>query len=89
MVTNTYLYTLGGGVCPKSFGINVARLVGLPDEVLQNARRISSEFEQEMSDAGASSTIATKADQMDAILQALESKSWDELLQLWQMLQQG
>ena len=26
----TFLYTLGKGVCPKSIGINVARLAGLP-----------------------------------------------------------
>jgi DNA mismatch repair protein MSH6 len=45
----TFLYTLGSGVCPKSFGINVARLAGLPDDVLQKAKRISAEFELDMS----------------------------------------
>lgn len=44
----TFLYTLGDGACPKSFGINVARLANLPDEVLENAKRISHDFEQEM-----------------------------------------
>jgi DNA mismatch repair ATPase MutS len=43
----TFLYTLGEGGCPKSFGINVARLAGLPFEVLSNAQRISAEFERE------------------------------------------
>ena len=44
----TFLYTLGPGVSPKSFGINVARLAGLPEAVLSKAKRISSEFEAQM-----------------------------------------
>ena len=38
----------GDGACPKSFGINVARLASLPEEILEKAHRISSEFELEM-----------------------------------------
>jgi DNA mismatch repair protein MSH6 len=45
----TFLYTLGPGACPKSFGINVAKLAGLPEEVLINAKKASEEFEEEMS----------------------------------------
>ena len=45
----TFLYTLGDGPCPKSFGVNVARLAGLPDDVLQRAKRVSTQFEAEMS----------------------------------------
>eukprot|EP00816_Leptocylindrus_hargravesii_P006082 CAMPEP_0196817012 /NCGR_PEP_ID=MMETSP1362-20130617/58315_1 /TAXON_ID=163516 /ORGANISM="Leptocylindrus danicus, Strain CCMP1856" /LENGTH=198 /DNA_ID=CAMNT_0042194543 /DNA_START=38 /DNA_END=630 /DNA_ORIENTATION=+ len=44
----TFLYTLGNGVCPKSFGINVARLAGLPQEVLEIASKKSAQFEAEM-----------------------------------------
>ncbi len=44
----TFLYTLGEGVCPKSFGINVARLAGLPEEVLKIAEKKSSAFEEEL-----------------------------------------
>lgn len=44
----TFLYTLGDGPCPKSFGINVARLARLPEEVLEKAARFSSDFELEM-----------------------------------------
>ena len=44
----TFLYTLGDGPCPKSFGVNVARLAGLPDDVLQKAKAVSSLFEAEM-----------------------------------------
>merc|ERR1712238_61041 len=44
----TFLYTLGPGTCPRSFGINVAKLAGLPEEVLANAKRVSTEFEYVM-----------------------------------------
>ncbi|GJV27810.1 DNA mismatch repair protein MSH6 [Tanacetum coccineum] len=33
----TFLYKLTLGACPKSYGVNVARLAGLPDNVLQKA----------------------------------------------------
>lgn len=41
----TFLYRLTAGACPKSYGVNVARLAGLPDFVLQNAAAKSREFE--------------------------------------------
>lgn len=43
----TFLYTLGAGGCPKSFGINVARLARLPDDVLSRAKHCSAEFEDQ------------------------------------------
>lgn len=43
-----FMYTLGDGPCPKSFGVNVARLAGLPDDVLERAKRVSVAFEAEM-----------------------------------------
>lgn len=49
----TFLYTLGEGVCPKSFGINVARLAGLPEEVLKIAEQKSRAFEDELSSGAA------------------------------------
>ena len=33
--TVTFLYKLKSGACPKSHGMNVARLAGLPEEVLK------------------------------------------------------
>ncbi|XP_062143527.1 DNA mismatch repair protein MSH6 [Alnus glutinosa] len=41
----TFLYRLTPGECPKSYGVNVAWLAGLPDSVLQNAAAKSREFE--------------------------------------------
>ncbi|URE02376.1 DNA mismatch repair protein [Musa troglodytarum] len=41
----TFLYRLAPGSCPKSYGVNVARLAGLPTSVLQKAARKSNDFE--------------------------------------------
>lgn len=41
----TFLYRLSPGACPKSYGVNVARLAGIPDKVLQKAVAKSTEFE--------------------------------------------
>ncbi|WJX79846.1 DNA mismatch repair protein msh6 [Trifolium repens] len=41
----TFLYRLTAGACPKSYGVNVARLAGLPTSVLQKAAAKSREFE--------------------------------------------
>ena len=44
----TFLYTLGDGPCRKSFGVDVARLAGLPNDVLQRAQNVSSQYEARM-----------------------------------------
>jgi len=41
----TFLYRLTPGACPKSYGVNVARLAGIPTSVLQRANEKSSDFE--------------------------------------------
>ncbi|XP_065860345.1 DNA mismatch repair protein MSH6 [Euphorbia lathyris] len=41
----TFLYRLTPGACPKSYGVNVARLAGLPESILQKAAAKSREFE--------------------------------------------
>merc|ERR1719491_1808661 len=42
----TFLYRFTPGLCPASFGHNVARLAGLPESVLKDALARSAEFEQ-------------------------------------------
>jgi DNA mismatch repair protein MSH6 len=83
----TFLYTLGEGPCPKSFGINVAKLAGLPDEVLSRAKHTSSIFEKEMNSAG--STInADKADEICAsLISSFEAGDDDQIMNVWHMLQ--
>ena len=41
----TFLYKLLPGACPKSYGLNVARLAGLPEAVMRRAGAKSAEFE--------------------------------------------
>jgi DNA mismatch repair protein MSH6 len=88
--TITFLYTLGEGVCPKSFGINVARLAGLPEDVLSNAKRISCEFEQEMNNDGTASRVVTARSapsQKSQIADAIRSGNMADIARLWESLQ--
>ena len=43
-----FLYKLKQGVCESSFGINVARIAGLPHEVIKKAKVKSEEFERDL-----------------------------------------
>lgn len=38
------LYSLTAGQCPSSFGLNVARLAGVPPDVIDNAKKKSEAF---------------------------------------------
>ncbi|ETN02954.1 hypothetical protein PPTG_16016 [Phytophthora nicotianae INRA-310] len=44
----TFLYKLEDGMCPKSYGINVAMLAKLPDEVIECAAKKSEQFERSL-----------------------------------------
>ncbi len=41
-----FLYKFKPGYCPKSYGIHVAKLAGVPDKVLQRASEISNEYRE-------------------------------------------
>ncbi|KAI9201827.1 DNA mismatch repair protein msh6 [Polychytrium aggregatum] len=43
----TFLYKLTKGVCPKSFGMNVASMAGVPEEIIATAEEVAAEFERE------------------------------------------
>ena len=66
----TFMYALGEGSSPKSYGINVARLAGLPQEVIELASKQSSEFEERLKRANqggegeASAMMATSRDML-------------------------
>ena len=40
----TFLYKLVEGICPDSFGINVARLANIPEIVLKRAKEMADSF---------------------------------------------
>ncbi|TDH64825.1 uncharacterized protein CCR75_009187 [Bremia lactucae] len=44
----TFLYKLEEGMCPKSYGINVAMLAKLPNEVIECAAKKSEQFERSL-----------------------------------------
>jgi len=41
----TFLYRLAEGACPKSYGVNVARLAGLPEALVLRAAQVSEQAE--------------------------------------------
>ncbi|XP_024530362.1 DNA mismatch repair protein MSH6 isoform X3 [Selaginella moellendorffii] len=44
----TFLYKLTSGSCPKSYGVNVARIAGMPESVLRRAVLQSAKLEKEV-----------------------------------------
>lgn len=44
----TFLYKFIEGDCPSSFGMNVARMAGLPDMVVSRAKEKSADFSRKM-----------------------------------------
>jgi len=42
----TFLYKLAPGVCPKSYGMNVAKMAGIRAEIVDRAETIAKEFEE-------------------------------------------
>lgn len=45
--TVTFLYKLGEGACPKSYGFNAARLAGVPATITTRAHEIAKRIERE------------------------------------------
>jgi len=80
----TFLYSLGDGPCPKSFGINVAKLAGLPDEVLSTAKSRSTDFEKELEVSAIGGQESE--DLSKRILSLIEENNHDEIVSLWESL---
>lgn len=45
-----FLYKFIRGECPSSFGMNVARMAGIPDSVIAKAKRMSLQFKEELNE---------------------------------------
>lgn len=86
----TFMYTLGAGTCPKSFGINVAQLAGLPQDVLTKAKEISSVFEAEQAMTTTSTTLQLDRTRTnEKIIAAVHNEDWNGLLALWNDLKKN
>lgn len=87
----TFLYTLSPGACPKSYGVNVARLAGMPESILQRASARSAELEYLFEDSNRSQNQAVDAPDpsvcellknLDSVLQDSGTDS-NTLLPIW------
>jgi DNA mismatch repair ATPase MutS len=85
----TFLYTLGEGSCPKSFGINVARLAALPEEVLMKAKQVSANFEIEMNGNSRQAKVSpsSSVEIRRKVEDAVAKEDWVEVDRLWTDLQ--
>lgn len=54
----TFLYNLTDGACPKSYGLNVARLAGLPDGVVNRAASFAKQLEDQHQSQPESKSLA-------------------------------
>ena len=55
----TFLYKYAAGACPKSYGLNVARLARLPASIIERARAKSAELERHVDGAASAGGAAT------------------------------
>ena len=63
----TFLYTLEKGSCPKSYGVNVARLAGLPESVLCAASKRSAALEANSNEKRARNDVERVATALVAV----------------------
>jgi DNA mismatch repair protein MSH6 len=82
----TFLYTLGEGPCPASFGINVAKLAGLPDEVLSRAKQMSTTFAKEMSNDDEKLSPGEAAEVCSRLAAAIENGDDAQAASIWDTL---
>lgn len=84
----TFLYTLGEGSCPQSFGINVARLAGLPSDVLKKAKNVSSSFEESLKESGGGVTMSRSEilSLKAKLVAALNENKTEEMNKVWELL---
>uniref|UniRef100_K3W7B0 DNA mismatch repair protein n=1 Tax=Globisporangium ultimum (strain ATCC 200006 / CBS 805.95 / DAOM BR144) TaxID=431595 RepID=K3W7B0_GLOUD len=89
----TFLYKLKEGMCPKSYGLNVAMLAKLPDEVIECAARKSAQFEQSLqakahaAAGGEEADVADIVAQVQQLLKQGKEVDIEQLTALWRTIQ--
>lgn len=78
----TFLYKLEEGMCPKSYGLNVAMLAKLPAEVIELAASKSEQFEKSLQATSHSDIEAQKI--LDQVKDAIAEKDHVSLRKLWE-----
>ena len=84
----TFLYKLRPGDCPKSYGMNVARLAHMPEAVIERANAKSIEFEGALLEARAAVAAAEASSVVGDVALALQGAdagdmSAEQLRSLW------
>ncbi|GAB9474997.1 DNA mismatch repair protein msh6 [Globisporangium polare] len=82
----TFLYKLEEGMCPKSYGINVAMLAKLPDEVIESAARKSEQFEKSLQQKSEHEAEASKLVLKVQQLLRQGDVNMEELTAIWREL---
>ncbi|RLN20472.1 hypothetical protein BBO99_00000598 [Phytophthora kernoviae] len=80
----TFLYKLEDGMCPKSYGINVAMLAKLPDEVVECAAKKSEQFERSLQANSHTELENLRLAQKVTEALAEGEAGMDKLKQLWE-----
>lgn len=75
-----FLYKVCPGACPKSYGVNVARLAGMPESILQRASTCSAELELSFEKRNSQAALLQE---LGRSLEKMETDSLDRLLPLW------
>ena len=81
----TFLYKLWRGACPKSYGMRVAALAGVPRTVVEEAEKAAASMEKKLSNAfGDESDAFTVGERsaVDAIVAATDAGDVDMLMKL-------
>lgn len=83
----TFLYKLSPGACPKSYGVNVARLAGMPEPILQRAGVRSAELELLFEQSGNSAVMNSATALLKDLGKVLEDlSSSDQVTEAMKML---
>ena len=72
MLQVTFLYKLTLGACPKSYGVNVARLAGLPDQVVNCATAFARQLEEQHETQLVQNLSGADQQRLQKICQAVE-----------------
>lgn len=81
----TFLYQLTEGVCPKSYGMNVALMAGIDAKIVKRAQDIAEEFEK--STKGETININEEFKQLCKLMNS-ENTQNDDINDIWLKLKQ-
>lgn len=88
----TFLYKLRKGACPKSYGMKVASLAGMPRTIVRHAEEVAAAMETSLAsafggggrrDGGDVNLTAGERRALDSIVAAIDAEDHDALMRLW------